>query len=149
MMFIVFLVGLAEFSCHTKSDEQRARQDEQHPKSDEQKIVDSFQQEVSAEVAEIERHHKCYGGSTGPCTFDIDVEKTTSLVSPYIGVANISAAPRRTLDAETNGLLRDITRHKLTYAYQNAHWILKSEECYKEDFAWGTCSKSRSMIVAP
>jgi hypothetical protein len=130
---IAFLVVLTQAGCHTKSEEQR--------------ILDSFQQKVNADIQRAVSAGRAIKGAP----YHFDVEKTNSLVSPYIGTATITASdtPPHPLNAEERrafATLLELSSHKLTYAYQDGHWVPRSEECYDDHWAWGPCAESSRVL---
>jgi hypothetical protein len=89
-----------------------------------------------------------------PSSYSINVEKTDSLVSPYVGTAefpvtgSVSYPKNSKQEALENTQFKDSysIKHKLLYAYQNGAWVLKSEKCFDYDIGaeghvWDDCRR--------
>ena len=156
--FLGFILAVGQVSCHSTPKEQE--------KTQEQKIVDSFREKLDADL-QNHKSSKDVWPQTGsqyqeagwyqekvelPASYSINVEKTDSLVSPYVGTAefpvtgNVSYPKNSREDAlEATQFKSSYTiNHRLQYAYQNGQWVLKSEKCFDYDIvveghAWGNC----------
>lgn len=136
-------------------------------KTEEQKIVDSFKEKIDAdlqshkstkEVWSQDQSEYVAAGWYGekddlPTSYSINVEKTQSLVSPYLGTAEFPVTGNVSYPMNSREEALNATQfktsytinHRLTYAYQNGSWVLKSEKCF--DYAitadgkvWGDCN---------
>ena len=96
-----------------------------------------------------------------PQNVNLDVQKTNSLVSPYIGVLEFSQTEHSTAihtskdDAEKDGNFIKILvlQHRHTYAFQDGVWVPKSrqnhipsletqwDECRRRDGCWEESAK--------
>lgn len=83
-----------------------------------------------------------------PDAYSFDVEKTDSIVSPYIGTAefNVKGAQSKTQKSQQEAERAPIDdqnsytiKHKFSYAYQDGHWALKLENCNIDGDGWSDC----------
>jgi hypothetical protein len=154
------LVALSLASCHTTPKEPE--------KTEAEKIVDAFKGKVDADLKD-KRSTKDVWPQTGsqyyeagwymekdelPSSYSINVEKTESLVSPYLGTAEFSVTGNTSYAKNSKEEALDATQfknsyaivHRLLYAYQNGSWVLKSEKCFEYDgteegHVWGGCDR--------
>lgn len=82
--------------------------------------------------------------------FSIDVRKTDSLISPYLGVAEFLLTMHYTAfhktqaesEADHSFVQSMSMKHRHTYAYQDGAWALKSREEYNSTLGgWYDCDR--------
>jgi hypothetical protein len=87
-----------------------------------------------------------------PGSYSINVEKTESLVSPYLGTVEFPVTGSVSFPKNSKEEAANATEfkgsysisHRLIYSYQNEQWVFKSEQCYERSIAvdghvWGKC----------
>ena len=130
-------------------------------KSDEEKALDTFKLQVAADIkAHQNTENVWYSGAFSDASwyrgkvqlsddFTYNVSKTDSLVSPYMGIAEVAATGHKSNAHYTKeeALTSDLfpaeysVRHRLTYAFQDHEWVVKAEECNnaKGGYGWEVC----------
>ena len=136
------------------------------PQSQQEKeIIKAFNKAVSDYIpSHIDpREPRIYGNGSGSCgwikqyfrastDYSIDVRRTDSIISPYIGtvqfaVSNYKSACHKTREeAEKDNRLEtdcstqtDCSTHKYTFAYQDEKWVIKSRELKFKSDEWYPC----------
>lgn len=83
--------------------------------------------------------------------YTFDIQRTTSLVSPFIGVCEFSLVEKRTAfhtsreeAAEDNAFVElETVRHRHTYSFQGKKWVVVSRQHYSNLFAeWFDCNET-------
>jgi hypothetical protein len=152
---LVLLIVFSQVSCHSSPKKSEAEQ-----------IVDSFKAKLDTDIQSHKNRTDVWAvsGSASqagwykaqielPTTYTVNVVKTESLVSPYLGTAELVVTSHNTYlqDSKEAALaatqFKDTTeiKHRLTYAYQNGTWVIKSEQCFQYDgdaeaHVWVDCS---------
>ena len=74
-----------------------------------------------------------------------DVQKTTSLVSPYLGILNYNVVLNNTKKQPTKELAEKDTdfespgipgKARIAFAFQSDKWVVKKYEYYSDSFGW-------------
>jgi hypothetical protein len=150
------VLTLGQVSCHSAPQKTEAEQ-----------IVDAFKAKVDADlqghasrtdVWEIPGDSYVQGGwrmaqVEVPSAYSLNVVRTDSLVSPYLGTAELIVTDRTTYPKSSKEEALGATqfksstdiKHRLTYAYQNGAWAIKTEQCFEydgdaEQHIWVDCS---------
>lgn len=128
-----------QMSCHSETAEQR--------------VVKSFDKFVADGIKNHKIGQETWFDAAGspdnrpgwyaaqeelPDTYNIDVEKTNSLVSPFIGTANYIVTESQSFRADskeeaTGAIIKGhkySVAHRLVCVYQNGAWKFESEECH-------------------
>lgn len=149
------VLALSQVSCHSAPQKTEAEQ-----------LVDAFKAKVQADLLSHKSRKDVWPQTETeyeeagwylvqvevPDTFSMNVEKTDSIVSPYLGTAEFPVTgnvsyPRNSKDealGATEFKSHYAIQHRLTYAYQSGEWVFKSEQCYDYDVLaeghiWGKC----------
>lgn len=156
LLLSVALMALSQTACHKEPE-----------KTEAQKIVDSFRAKVDGDLQNHKSRKDVWPQTEDqyaeagwymeddelPASYSINVDKTDSLVSPYMGTAEFLVTgsvtyPKNSKDealAATQFKDSYSINHRLLYAYQNGQWIFKSEKCYYYDITvdgstWRDCN---------
>ena len=140
----------------------------QPERTEAQKILDAFNEKVDADVrvhksrkdvwSQTETKYEEAGwymeSDSLPPAHSINVEKTDSLVSPYVGTAEFPVTgavsyPKNSREEALEATQFKVSysvNHRIQYAYQNEQWVLKSEMCFEYDIlvdgkTWQNCGK--------
>lgn len=135
---------LGQVSCHKGPQKPEA-----------EKLVDSFKAKVEADLLSHKSRKDVWPQTEtkyeeagwylvqveAPDTFSMNVEKTDSIVSPYLGTAEFPVTGNVSYPKNSKEEALEATefkssyaiKHKLTYAYQSGEWVFKSEQCYDYD----------------
>jgi len=151
---VVLLLGLNQISCHSGHTQQ----------TEDTKIVNSLRRKIEADLKAHKTQRDIWaqtGNDAGWVAeqddvltgYSLNVEKTTSLVSPYLGTAEFRVTGNLSSPKNSSQEAREATdlgnsysvNHRVIYAYQNEEWVLKSEECYDynrsiEAKSWSICA---------
>jgi hypothetical protein len=155
----IALCAVLQVSCHSSPN--------QPEKTEAQRIVDAFREKVDADLqahkgrkdvwpqaqTKYEEAGWYMEADELPSSYSINVEKTESLVSPYLGTAEFPVTGNVSYPKNSREEALEATQfkssytinHRLQYAYQNGQWVLKSEKCFDYDImveghAWGNCN---------
>lgn len=150
----IFWLALGLASCRSKPESQT--------------VVETFKQKVDADIqshkstrdawAQTETESQEAGWymeqADVPDSYSINVVKTDSLVSPYLGTTeflvtgSVSYPKNSRQDAlnATEFKSSYTVNHRLEYAYQDGSWVFKSEKCFEYDYftnehVWGDCDR--------
>jgi len=158
LLFIV-LFGLA-FGCSKSADPAGADSHEQEdPVASFKKTVESYlngyKQTKHEKVYFIQSEYipsgwrKAYSELVSDA-YTMDVQKTDSLVSPYIGILEFNtrhyvSSPLATEQAvRSNAYFTDeysVRKHRHMYAYQSGKWIVTSRKQLLWEDVWNDCEK--------
>ena len=126
----------------------------------EKAIVASFKKVASEHIKSYEKENRerlaLLGGGwvkekyEAQDKYEIDVEATKSLISPYIGTFEFSLKAKITnfhstkedAQKDNNFVKSTFLKHKHTYAYQDDKWVVKSRKHYDDFFhKWNDCDE--------
>jgi hypothetical protein len=88
--------------------------------------------------------------------YSIDLRKTDSLISPYVGTANFVFTMHSTsfhktkaeAQADNNFIRSQLLKHRHVYAYQDGAWVLTQREEYIALLdEWFKCDKDGSCVA--
>jgi len=140
---------------------------EEPEKTEAQKIVDGFKQKVDGDLQNHKSSKDVWPQKSDEYqeagwlseqdevspNYSVNVEKTDSLVSPYLGTVEFPVTGSRSHLQNSKEEALEATQveksysvnHRLVYAYQNGQWVFKSEKCYYYDITvdgstWRDCS---------
>jgi WD40 repeat protein len=132
IMVVLFIVGTVVSVSERRAD-RTYREAEQKGKQGNiaalqpEEIVENYNRFIKSEVKKFPD----YGSYTSvPETFHIDVAKTNSLISPFVGTCIVNISGTQTIELE-----RDSVRYQATYEYvhthglQNNKWVQTSGIC--------------------
>jgi hypothetical protein len=128
--------------------------------SDQKTVVASFKEFITKHIASYKTNRRervlKFGGGwakrfiEAEADYNIDIQTTTSLVSPYVGVCEFSLKEHLSMfHPNKNDALQDdkpatstSTKHKHTYAYQDGKWVIKTRLHYSDvSDKWLDCNE--------
>jgi hypothetical protein len=129
-------------------------------------IVASFKKHLTDYVASYKtnRRDEIRETSGGWCrnyydideNYSVDLRKTDSLISPYVGTANFAFIMHSTsfhktkaeAEADNNFIRSQPLKHRHSYAYQDGAWVLTQREEYNVLLdVWWKCDKDDPCIA--